>query len=305
MNDATTVSTGTSQPDLLTETLQSKLANPERSSNFDLHDGVNQVLKDVGMSSADSGGKLTFYGRDPVIPSPLRFGTMAAIGLAAKATAVAALWQSRTGEGQDIAVDIRKALRRFCGFFDRKWETINGRPPAFQDPLNPFFEIPLFRETKDGRHVIALNIYPKLAARSLNLLKCAANAEAVQEAIRQRRADDLENAGAEAGIVMAKVRTFEEFRKEPQYTEVLSRMPLIRVEKMGESEPVPFKKDGKSPLDGIRALGMGHVIAGGGIGRDLAQHGADVLNVWRPADTEIESFYWDVQVASDHPGQLQ
>jgi crotonobetainyl-CoA:carnitine CoA-transferase CaiB-like acyl-CoA transferase len=41
---------------------------------------------------------------------------------------------------------------------------------------------------------------------------------------------------------------------------------------------------------------MGHVIAGGGIGRDLAQHGADVLNVWRPGDTEIEAFVWDVQV---------
>ena len=32
------------------------------------------------------------------------------------------------------------------------------------------------------------------------------------------------------------------------------------------------------------------------MGRDLAQYGADVLNIWRPADTEIESFFWDVQV---------
>jgi crotonobetainyl-CoA:carnitine CoA-transferase CaiB-like acyl-CoA transferase len=282
--------------DLLTETIVSKLANPVTNSDFDFHGTVNDVLKDVELSTADSGGKLTFYGRDPIIPSPFRFGTMAAIGLAAKATAVAALWQSRTGEGQDIAVDVRKALKRFAGFFDLTWETINGRPPVFGDPLNPFFEIPLFRETKDGRHVVALNVYPKLAARTLDLLKCSANAEAVQKAIRQWRADDLENAGAEAGVVMAKVRTFEEFRKEPQYTDVLSRMPLIRVEKIGDSEPMPFKKDAKSPLDGIRALGMGHVIAGGGIGRDLAQHGADVLNVWRPGDTEIEAFVWDVQV---------
>src|SRR5262249_1808542 len=108
--------------------------------------------------------------------------------------------------------------------------------------------------------------------------------------------DDLENAAAEAGVVIAKVRSFDEFRKEPQYTEVLSRMSLINVEKIGESEPVPFKKNAKSPLDGIRALGMGHVIAGAAIGRDLAQHGADVLNTWRPGDTEIEAFAWDVQV---------
>jgi crotonobetainyl-CoA:carnitine CoA-transferase CaiB-like acyl-CoA transferase len=297
MNDLSTLRTENPQPDLLTKAIQSKLNNPERSSNFNLHGGVDQVLKDVGMSTADSGGNLTFYGLDPIIPSPHRFGTMAAIGLAAKAVAVAALWRDRTGEGQDIAVDVRKALRRFCGFFDLKWETINGRPPALLgDPLNPFFELPLFRETRDGRHVVALNIYPKLAARTLSLLKCGPSAEAVQNAIRQWRADDLENAGAEAGIVMAKVQTFEEFRKEPQYNDVLCGMPLITVEKIGKSEPIPFSKDGKSPLAGIRAFGMGHVIAGAGMGRDLAQHGADVLNLWRPGDTEVEAFAWDVQV---------
>ena len=73
-------------------------------------------------------------------------------------------------------------------------------------------------------------------------------------------------------------------------------MPLIALEKIGEGEPIPFKKDGKSPLDGIRALGMGHVIAGAAIGRDLAFHGADVLNIWRPYDTDEELFTWDVQV---------
>src|SRR5258708_36043107 len=41
---------------------------------------------------------------------------------------------------------------------------------------------------------------------------------------------------------------------------------------------------------------MGHVIAGAGIGRDLAYYGADVLNIWRRDDTEVEGFAWDVQV---------
>jgi crotonobetainyl-CoA:carnitine CoA-transferase CaiB-like acyl-CoA transferase len=291
------VATEKPRPDLLTETIGSKLANPDRSPNFDLHAGVNDVLKDVGMSTRDSGGKITFYGRDPIISSPHRFGTMAAIGLAAKAIAVAALWRQRTGEGQDIAVDVRKALRRFAGFFDLKWETINGRPPApFADPLNPFIDPSLFRETRDGRHVVAINIYPGISARALGLLRCGISADSVKNAILQWRADDLENAAAEAGLPIAKVRTFEEFREEPQYIEVLSRIPLISVEKIGESEPIPFAKNGKNPLDGIRAFGMGHVIAGAGIGRDLALYGSDVLNIWRPADTEIESFFWDVQV---------
>jgi crotonobetainyl-CoA:carnitine CoA-transferase CaiB-like acyl-CoA transferase len=284
------------QPDLLTEKIQAGLDNPARNSDFDLPTAVDDVLRYVGMSAADSGGKLSFYGRDPIIPSRLRFGSLAAIGLAAKAVAVAALWRDRTGEDQDISLDVRKALRRFAGFFDLKWELINGRPPAFMDPMNPFVDAQLFRETRDGRHVVALNIYPKLGARAVKFLRCGVSRESLDNAILQWNADELENAAAEEGLVLAKVRSFEEFRKEPQYTEVLSTMPLIRVEKIGECDPVPFGKASKSPLDGIRAFGMGHVIAGAAIGRDLALHGADVLNIWRPDDREIESFAWDVQV---------
>src|SRR3984893_9580732 len=226
-------------PDLLTETLHCKLSKPESSPDLDLHGGVEQVLKDVGMVTADCGGKLSFFGRDPIIPSSFRFGAMAAISLAAKAIAVASLWRSRTGEEQDISVDVRKALQRFCGFFDRKWETINGRPPAMgADADNPFMKIPLFRETRDGRHVVALNFYPKLRTRALNFLRCSDNAESVQNAILQWRAEELEMAAAEAGLVFAMVRTNEEFRKERQYTEVLSRTALNTLEKTGKSEAV-------------------------------------------------------------------
>ena len=32
------------------------------------------------------------------------------------------------------------------------------------------------------------------------------------------------------------------------------------------------------------------------MGRDMALYGADVLNIWRPHDSEVEAFAWDVQV---------
>src|ERR1700723_4076538 len=287
----------TQAPSHLTETIVDKLKNPSTSSDFDLHEGVNQVLADVGMSAKDSGGQLTFYGQDPIVPSRIRFATMAGIGLAAKTIAAAAVWRDRTGQGQDIHVDVRKAFRRFCGFFEGIWETVNGRSPAmgcFDN--NPFFQFPLFRETRDGRHVVTLNFYPKLHQRALNFFRCTDSLEALQNSILQWRADDLEAAAAEEGLVLAKVRTFEELREELQYTEVLAKMPLISVEKIGESEPIPFKPDAKAPLDGIRALGMGHVIAGAAIGRDLAFYGAEVLNISRPNTTEMESFFWDTYV---------
>lgn len=281
----------------LTEALQASLRNPQTSPAFDFPQALEQILGEAGLASTDSGGTISFQGADPIVPSRLRFGTSAALAMAAKSVAVAALWRQRTGQGQDIGIDVRKSLRRFCGFFEGKWETINGRGPSpgqFED--SPFLSLPLFRQTRDGRHVVALDFYPKLRANTLKLLRCGESNEAINNAILQWRAEELEAAAAEAGVVLAMVRSNDEFRREPQYSEVLAEMPLITIEKIGDSEPVPFKRDPATPLDGIRALGMGHVIAGAAIGRDLALYGADVLNLWRPGDSEVEAFAWDAQV---------
>jgi crotonobetainyl-CoA:carnitine CoA-transferase CaiB-like acyl-CoA transferase len=126
--------------------------------------------------------------------------------------------------------------------------------------------------------------------------RCSPSTESINNAILKWDAAELEEAAAAEGLVLAMVRTNEEFRREPQYTDVLSKMPLITVEKIGESDPVPLKASANLPLNGVRALGMGHVIAGAAMGRDMALYGADVLNIWRPRDSEIEAFAWDVQV---------
>src|SRR3954454_23262098 len=246
-------------PDRLTETLEEKLSHPATSPEFDLHAQTNAVLKDIGLTTADAGGKLTFYGSDPILPSSIRFGTMAAIGLAARSVALAALWKQTTGDGQDISVDVRKALRRFAGFFEGKWETINGRPPSPGGyAVSPFLQMAdaFFRETRDGRHVVALDIYPQLLVRTLDFLRCSPSTESINNAILKWNAVELEEAAAAEGLVFAMVRTNEEFRREPQYTDVLAKMPLITVEKIGESDPVPLKASDNLPLAGVRALGM-------------------------------------------------
>src|SRR3954465_7813347 len=285
--------------DSLTEALEEKLSYPATSPDFDLHTETNEALKDIGLTTADAGGKLTFYGSDPILPSTMRFGTLAAVGLAARSVAVAALWRQTTGAAQDISVDVRKALRRFYGFFEGKWETINGRPPSPGGyAVSPFLKMgdTFFRETRDRRHVLALDIYPQLLVNTLNFLGCSPSTESINNAIRKWDAVELEEAAAAEGLVLAMVRTNEEFRREPQYTPLLSKMPLITVEKIGDSYPVPLKPSDNLPLAGVRALGMGHVIAGAAMGRDMALYGADVLNIWRPHDSEVESFAWDVQV---------
>jgi hypothetical protein len=137
--------------------------------------------------------------------------------------------------------------------------------------------------------VVALDFYPQLFVRTLDFLRCSPSTESINNAILQWDPVELEQAAAVEGLVVAMVRTNEEFRREPQCTQVLSKMPLITVEKIGESDAVPLKASGDLPLSGIRALGMGHVIAGGAMGRDMALYGADVLNIWRPRDSETPS----------------
>src|SRR6478736_5452328 len=214
----------------LTEALEESLSHPATWPDFDLKSSVNEVLADVGMTSDDCGGELSFYGQDPILPSPLRFGTMAAIGLAARSVAVAALWRQATGEGQNISVDVRKALRRFCGFFEGRWETVNGRPPSPGGyAVSPFLKMgdAFFRETRDGRHVVALDVYPQLLVRTLNFLRCSPSTESINKAILQWDPVELEQAAEAEGLVLAMVRTNEEFCREPQYTQVLSKLPLI------------------------------------------------------------------------------
>jgi hypothetical protein len=79
--------------------------------------------------------------------------------------------------------------------------------------------------------VIALNVYPGLHQKALTLLDCADNHKSINEAIARWDADELEEAAGDAGLVIAKVRSTEEFFREQQYQQVLQHMPLISVER--------------------------------------------------------------------------
>ena len=275
----------------VTQSVLNALANRlTRSDGFDPLEHLDKVLSGIGTTPQDSGGKIGFIGRDPIIPSVFRIASAAGIGLAAKSVAMAALWRARGGPGQDIEVDLRRAPHRLCPFYDRKWEKLNGYPPRNPaDPETPFSLA--FYETRDQRWVMPLNLYPRLKTSALRLLGCADDPKAVADAIRQWDAADLEAAGATAGVVMPMIRTAEEFLAERHYLDALQDLPLIEIEKIGESDPIPFTPNPSAPLSGIRALGLARVIAGAGTGRALALHGADVLNIWRPTDFEIDLLY--------------
>src|ERR1700692_1724839 len=103
MSSATVRFPDTHQAESLTDVLKTKLRIPATSREFDFHGAVTQLLADVGLTAADSGGKLSFYGQDPIVPSSFKFGAMAAVGLGARAGAFAGLWKYRNREGTALS----------------------------------------------------------------------------------------------------------------------------------------------------------------------------------------------------------
>lgn len=281
------------------ETLAKKILfnyrNPLKERGIDLHQNLKSVLDLCNATIDDIGGSLTFSGADPILNSRLPFGTMSAISLAAKAILVAKIWKERTGEGQDIHVDVPKALRRFTPFWEKKWELVNGFPGK-SDPYNPFFAMPVMHQTKDNKWIMPLNIYPSIRQRAISLLGGGGDPASIARAIKEWNAEDLERAASDAGVVMALGRPIEEVVKLDAFLESVGLMPLIEIEKVADGDPVPFKPNAKTPLDGVRALGTSHVIAGPSIGRSLALHGADVLNIFRPSNVELDVFQYTSHV---------
>ena len=273
-----------------TDRIAASIARPATDDAFDISAALAGLLAGIGLSPADAGGNIAFEGADPVVPSPLRLAAASALALVAKSVAVAALHRQRGGPGQDIAMDLRVAPHRLCPFYDRRWELLNGYPAG--SPANPTqaFGFSFYR-TRDDRWVMPLNPYPKIKLGAQKLLGVPEDPAAVAAAVARRDGLELEEAGAAAGVVMPLIRTTSEFLREPQYTDVLARIPLIEITKLGESAPEPLPDGAAEPLGGVRALGMGHVIAGAAVGRALALHGADVLNLWRPSELEHDTTY--------------
>jgi len=145
--------------------------------------------------------------------------------------------------------------------------------------------------TRDGRWMQLLNIYPKAKTRALAFFGCADNHQAISEVVRKWNAFELEEEANRVGLQATVIRSVEEFLAIEQFAH-LAAEPLITIEKIGDSAPEPLSNNPKAPLDGVRALGLSHVIAGAGLGRALAYHGADVLNLWRPLDYELDQVYY-------------
>ena len=211
--------------------------------------------------------EVSVSGQDPFFPSPFKFGETAAGVLAARAVAANDLWELRTGRRQKIELSVETAAATCLGWF------------------LPHFNLPHLE--KKVLEVLGQDGEP-----------CEGTPEAVAEAVSKWNSEDLDRAIYEAGATGGIVFTQEEWLQHP-HGKHLASIPVVTIEKIADSEPIPLPALSESdsdaqPLSGVKVLELCRILAGPTCGISLAEHGADVLMVTAPQLPQVPNFVRDV-----------
>jgi crotonobetainyl-CoA:carnitine CoA-transferase CaiB-like acyl-CoA transferase len=237
---------------------------------------LNELSAELGISEADFGGKLKIEGKDPVVASKHHIGDSTSVLLALFGMELAAIWKLRAGRSQDIKVNVHNAI---CNLAAVLYAKHNGVTIPFDDA--GLVETTEFFRCKDGRWVFIVCSLPRLRQLACKVLDCQATNEAFTERCMQWNALDLEEALSAAGACCAMVRTREEWFASEQ-GKITMAEPLISIEKIGDSNPIPFTDEFELPLSGIRVLDNTQIYAGPICSRYAADAGADVLHLLSP-----------------------
>jgi crotonobetainyl-CoA:carnitine CoA-transferase CaiB-like acyl-CoA transferase len=236
---------------------------------------VNDILAEIwtgagGAPSALDAVRLT--GSEPVLPSSFRVAAAAQASIAAAGLAAAEIWRARSGETQQVAVDMVHAVVECRS--ERYLRVDDKPPPPAWDKIAGVYRV------KDNRFVRLHTNFPHHLDAVCKVLSCNAERDDVQAALMQWDGEAFETAAYAAGGVVALMRSHDEWSATP-HAKALAKLPLISIEKIGEAAPKPWPA-GNRPLAGIRVLDLSRVIAGPVAGRTLAAHGAEVLLISGP-----------------------
>src|SRR6478609_7170542 len=211
-------------------------------------------------------------GEEPQLPSSFRVAAAAQTSVAAAGLAAAEIWKLRSGQSQDVAVDMRHAVVE-CR--SERYLRVDGKPPP------PAWDaIAGVYRTGDQRFVRLHTNFPYHRAAVCKVLDCKAERDDVQAALMQWDAEAFETAAYAAGGVVAMMRSHDEWSASP-HARALAALPTVSIEKIGEAAPRSWPA-GDRPLAGLRVLDLSRVIAGPVAGRTLAAHGADGLLISGP-----------------------
>jgi crotonobetainyl-CoA:carnitine CoA-transferase CaiB-like acyl-CoA transferase len=234
-----------------------------------------EILADLWASVGGDPSALdavTLTGEEPQLPSSFRVAAAAQASIAATGLAAAQVWKLRSGQSQDVAVDMRHAVVE-CR--SERYLRVDGKPPP------PAWDaIAGIYRTRDQRFVRLHTNFRHHRDAVCRLLNCKPERDHVQAALMQWDGEAFETAAYASGCVVAMMRSYQEWSDLP-HAGALAALPLVSIEKIGEAAPRPWPS-GDRPLSGLRVLDLSRVIAGPVAGRTLAVHGADVLLISGP-----------------------
>ena len=212
---------------------------------------------------------LTLTGRDPVLPSSFRIGTVAQVTIAAAGLAAAAVHRARGGVEQEVSVDMRHAAIEFKS--ESHFRVDDDAPPPLWDPIAGAYRC------GDGTWVRIHTNFPHHRDGILEILGCDNQHNSVANALDKWSGAEFETEAARRGMIASMMRTQARWDQHPQGL-ALAREPLFSLEKIDDAPPEPARL-GARPLGDVRVLDLTRIIAGPVAGRTLAAHGAEVLLV--------------------------
>jgi crotonobetainyl-CoA:carnitine CoA-transferase CaiB-like acyl-CoA transferase len=234
-----------------------------------------EILADLWTSAGGDLAALdavTLTGEEPQLPSSFRIAAAAQASIAAAGLAAAQVWKLRSGQSQNVAVDMRHAVVE-CR--SERYLRVDGKPPP------PAWDaIAGIYKTRDQRFVRLHTNFRHHRDAVCKVLDCKPERDEVQAALMQWDGEAFETAAYAGGAVVALMRSHDEWLALP-HAKALAALPPISIEKIGEAEPRPWPA-GDRPLAGLRLLDLSRVIAGPVAGRTLAVYGADVLLISGP-----------------------
>src|SRR5438445_13328571 len=156
-----------------------------------------EILGDIWISAGGEPSALdavTLSGEEPQLPSSFRVAAAAQASVAATGLAAATIWKLRSGEAQDVAVDMRHAVVE-CR--SERYLRVDGKPPP------PAWDaIAGIYKTRDARFVRLHTNFRHHRDSVCTVLNCRPERDEVQAALMQWDAEAFETAAyANGGMV--------------------------------------------------------------------------------------------------------